>query len=167
MNAFKVFNQIKVIIMILFFGLNVFIIVYYILWPSKYETKHNLSINFDAQTYDIHDFNIELNINRLNRLFKIIQSKEKSYAKIFDKLNILQFEKIIDKTFYSEKDNWLYSFKKEIDENFEIENGQVGVKEKYVDELSEMSKNYSFYYMHNELPSKKIEKVLYLNFYKI
>jgi hypothetical protein len=167
MNAFKVINLLKIIIMVLFFGVNVFIVAYYLLWPSKYESQHNLSFEFDAQTYDLHDFNIDLNINRLNKLFKIIQSKENMYEKVLDKLNILQFKKLTDNTFDSDKTNWLYRFKKEIDANLEIEGSQVGVKEKFVDELAQMSKNFSFNSLHQTFPSRKIQTVIFYFFNKL
>ena len=82
------------------------------------------------------------------------------YEKVFDKLNILQFKKLTDNTFNSDKTNWLYKFKKEIYANLEIEGSQVGVKEKFVDELAQMSKNFSFSFLHQTFPSNKIRKVI-------
>ncbi len=89
------------------------------------------------------------------------------YEKVLDKLNILQFKKLTDNTFDSDKTNWLYRFKKEIDANLEIEGSQVGVKEKFVDELAQMSKNFSFNSLHQTFPSRKIQTVIFYFFNKL
>ena len=147
--------------MLSFFGINVSIVIYYMFWTRKYESQHNHSFEFDAQNYDLYDFNIDLNINRIDRLFSIIQSKEDQFEKIFERLNVIRFKKLVDKSFYSDEKNWLFKFKDDIERNLVIERGEVGVTEKYVSELTDLSKNYSFNFLLKTFPSRKLFKVYY------
>ena len=86
MNAFKVLHQIKLALMVIFLGINVSLVFYYIFWPSKYESRYNNLFEPDAiHSYDLHEFLVDLNVNRMNKLLEIMLSKEKGFQRVFDK----------------------------------------------------------------------------------
>ena len=72
MNAFRVCHQIKLLIMLGFISVNVFIVIYYFFMPKNYEKSHNRNTDTESDAYDIHDFVLNINSERINKLFKIM-----------------------------------------------------------------------------------------------
>lgn len=158
MNAFRVCHQIKLLIMLGFISVNVFIVIYYFFMPKNYEKSHNRNTDTESDAYDIHDFVLNINSERINKLFKIIHQKEDLFGSLLEKLNLIQFKKLVDKSYLSDSSNPLNVYKKEVDDYLEIvDNQNVNIKEKFVKELNILSFNYSFKSMHDKLATNQIK----------
>lgn len=98
---------------------------------------------------------MDVNAERLNRLFDILIKKEQTYGPILDDLNVVSFSKLVKK----ENDKALKPFQTEADQFLKVENDKVVATDKFVQMLNQKSESHSFTNPRNNVAKARVEKV--------
>ena len=115
-------------------------------------TNHNTTGIFNKNyenKYNATNFLMKISKKRIDELFKILKKQEEKFKVLFRRLDILLFEDIVNKN--EHESNVYFENKNDISKYFEINFGEVVVKEDFINELKYLSNYFSIFMPRNQV----------------